>query len=153
LLATRSPGNAVDLGNTNQILDISKDGPFCGPFHNSVHQADNFPRLKAAPGSQVIARYLENGHISSPVSSNSTTGEIYWFGRERIANEPRDLVTLSDVQSWRQNSGNGTCMHKPDMFCEANKGQSLDRPPLTTVHADMGICLSHVPANLIFQGI
>jgi hypothetical protein len=52
----------------------------CDPSQDSQFQADRFPRLKAGPGSQIIAHYLENGYISAPVSSASVVGDICWFG-------------------------------------------------------------------------
>lgn len=107
MVAARISGFAVDIGNTNQILDISRNQSFCGPYRSSVFQTNGFPRLKASSGSRVIAEYLENGHISSPLSINSTTGDIYWLGRTRKDGEYDDQITFTEVHGWTRNRNSG----------------------------------------------
>lgn len=106
-LAARVANQDPDKGNTHMLLSDSPEQIFCSPFQGSQFQANGFPRLKASPGSRVIARYLENGHVSAPVSTNSIIGNLYWFGVEGKSTTGEDNTTFGEVQSWKAAGGRG----------------------------------------------
>ena len=107
LLAARVANKDPNKGNTHLLTTNSLEQPFCSPFQTLQFQANGFPRLQASPGSQIIAQYLENGHISAPILSNSIVGNIYWFVAEATSNE--DNTTLGEIQSWKTVVGRGKC--------------------------------------------
>lgn len=94
----------MDNQNTYKLLEHSSQKPFCSPFQREQLQADGFPRLKASPRSQIIAQYLENGHISSPPVLDSDVGNVYWFGTNVTSVHN---ITLGEVQSWKNVQGRG----------------------------------------------
>ncbi|KAI9869369.1 MAG: hypothetical protein M1813_000158 [Trichoglossum hirsutum] len=99
----------VDKRNTHEIE--SPEQIFCSPYQEVQFQANGFPRLNASSGSQIVAQYLENGHISAPVVPDSIVGNIYWFGSggESIASE--DNTTFREVQSWKEAPGRGRILN------------------------------------------
>ncbi|KAI9782259.1 MAG: hypothetical protein M1839_005373 [Geoglossum umbratile] len=92
----------VDRRNTYEIE--SSEQTFCGPYQKAQFQANRFPRLNASSGSQIVAQYLENGHISAPVVPDSIVGNIYWFGSR---GEGIDNTTFGEVQGWKEAPGRG----------------------------------------------
>ncbi|OCL06477.1 hypothetical protein AOQ84DRAFT_390164 [Glonium stellatum] len=97
----------VDEQNTHQLLNKSPEQIFCSAFQVSQFQANGLPGLKVSPGSQIVAQYLENGHISAPLSPASVVGDIYWFGTEDVSATGEDATTFGEVQSWKGGAGRG----------------------------------------------
>ncbi|KAI9767641.1 MAG: hypothetical protein M1840_005512 [Geoglossum simile] len=96
----------VDRRNTYEIEFPSQT--FCSPYQKAQFQANGFPRLNASSGSQIVAQYLENGHISAPVVPDSIVGNVYWFGSR---GEGIDNTTFGEVQGWKGAPGRGRILN------------------------------------------
>ncbi|KAI9855645.1 MAG: hypothetical protein M1813_009691 [Trichoglossum hirsutum] len=107
----RAANQDVDKRNTYGLLDESSEKIFCSPFQEIQFQANGFPRLRANPGSQIVAQYLENGHISAPAVPGSIIGNIYWFGSGGQDTVGEDDTTFEEVQSWKNALGRGRLLN------------------------------------------
>ncbi|KAI9784312.1 MAG: hypothetical protein M1839_002373 [Geoglossum umbratile] len=92
----------VDRRNTHEIE--SPEQPFCSPYQKAQFQANGFPRLNASSGSQIVARYLENGHISAPVVPDS----IYKAGKK--LQEEEESSTLRNLTTAYVAAGIPLCL-------------------------------------------
>jgi hypothetical protein len=79
----------------------------CAPTQrNSSQVSDGYPRLKAAPGSYVALKYLENGHVTMPQNQPGKppgAGTVYVFGTSQARNDER----LLDVLRWTEDGAGG----------------------------------------------
>ena len=86
---------------------IDKTDLLCHPSQRSAEQSsDQFPRLKAAAGSYLALRYLENGHVTLPDTQQGKPdngGTVFVFG----TTEPKDDEKLMDVLEWTADGSGG----------------------------------------------
>ena len=78
----------------------------CHPAQRVANQTDNFPALKATPGSWVAIKYLENGHVTLPNNQKGkpeSGGTVYIFG----TTEPKADEKIVDVLAWTKDGKGG----------------------------------------------
>lgn len=93
----------LDSGRTR----IDETDLLCHPSQRSAEQSsDQFPRLKAAAGSYLALRYLENGHVTLPDTQQGKPengGTVFVFG----TTEPKDDEKLANVLEWTSDGSGG----------------------------------------------
>ena len=93
----------LDSGRTR----IDKTDLLCHPSQRSAEQSsDQFPRVKAAAGSYLALRYLENGHVTLPDTQQGKPengGTVFVFG----TTEPKGDEKLADVLEWTADGSGG----------------------------------------------
>ena len=88
-------------------IRIDETDLLCHPSQRSAEQSsEQFPRLKAAAGSYLALRYLENGHVTLPenqLGKPENGGTVLVFG----TTEPKDDEKLADVLEWTADGSGG----------------------------------------------
>ena len=64
-----------------------------------------YPKLKASPGAEITASWLENGHTTNDTPENSApgynSGNVYMYG----STEPPANLTLAGILAWKSDEG------------------------------------------------
>ena len=93
----------LDSGRTR----VDETDLLCHPSQRSAEQSsEQFPRLKAAAGSYLALRYLENGHVTLPDNQQGKPengGTVLVFGTTK----PKDDEKLTDVLDWTADGSGG----------------------------------------------
>lgn len=88
-------------------LRINGSDPVCRPSQQGSNYTNpEYPKLKAAPGDFVAAKYLENGHVTLPWNQPGKPphgGTVYVFG---TAKKP-EVDLLVDVLKWTKDGKGG----------------------------------------------
>lgn len=93
----------VDIHNTYN--PTARSSRVCKPPSQSypTTQSPKFPRLQAAPGSHILARHTENGHVSKPEADDAFSGYTYWYGTSL----PSSTHTLQNALDWTSDGTGG----------------------------------------------
>lgn len=103
------PESTARMPDGTVRLRINGSDPVCRPSQQTSNYTNTeYPKLKAAPGDYVAAKYLENGHVTLPWNQPGKPphgGTVYVFG---TAKKP-EVDLLVDVMKWTKDGkgGNG----------------------------------------------
>jgi hypothetical protein len=93
---------------------IDQTTPLCHPNQTTQKQSqDKYPRLQTPPGGFVALRYMENGHVTEPISADVPTGRI--AGKPDMGGtifvygttEPKEDEKLATVINWTKDGQGG----------------------------------------------
>lgn len=96
LVPRTSPGFS-DPAMTYQLLsygpNLPTGAPICASTQQRPNQTEGSPALQAAPGSSVLLRYQENGHVTLPENSpgKPSPGKVFIYGT--TSPSPTDLIS------------------------------------------------------------
>ena len=85
---------------------LSPTDPICAPTQRQSNQTAGSPMLRASPGSSIILRYQENGHVTLPQSppGKPTSGKTYIYAT--ASPSPADAI-LSIHKVWSKDGAGG----------------------------------------------
>ena len=87
-------------------LHLDKTDMLCHPKQRTPNQTPKHPRLKAAPGSAIAMKYMENGHVTLPSAAPGKApkgGQVYVFG----TTQPKPDEKIMDVLQWTKDGSGG----------------------------------------------
>ncbi|KAK3047062.1 hypothetical protein LTR09_011487 [Extremus antarcticus] len=88
-------------------LRVNASDSLCHPNQRTSNYTDpRYPKLKAAPGSFVAMKYLENGHVTLPWNQKGKPldgGTVYVFGTNRPSSDEK----IANVMKWNTEGTGG----------------------------------------------